>query len=79
LTLSAGKGGNGVVAWRREKYIPKGGLTRGGNGGGGASDHPTSRQSNTLHWKDLGIKGSSKRAMVCREELTFLKADLEKI
>ena len=24
LTLSAGKGGNGVIAWRREKFIPKG-------------------------------------------------------
>ena len=36
LTLAAGKGGNGVVAWRREKYIPKGGPT-GGNGGRGAS------------------------------------------
>jgi GTP-binding protein len=36
LTLSAGKGGNGVVAWRREKYIPKGGPT-GGNGGKGGS------------------------------------------
>ncbi len=36
LTLSAGKGGNGVIAWRREKYIPKGGPT-GGNGGNGGS------------------------------------------
>ena len=34
LTLSAGNGGNGIVAWRREKYIPKGGPT-GGNGGQG--------------------------------------------
>src|ERR1700738_902180 len=34
LQLSAGKGGNGVVAWRREKYIPKGGPC-GGNGGNG--------------------------------------------
>lgn len=36
LTLTAGKGGNGVVAWRREKYIPKGGPT-GGNGGRGGT------------------------------------------
>lgn len=36
LDLIAGKGGNGVVAWRREKFIPKGGPS-GGNGGRGAS------------------------------------------
>ena len=36
LTLSAGKGGNGAIAWRREKFIPKGGPT-GGNGGKGGS------------------------------------------
>jgi GTP-binding protein len=36
VTLRAGKGGNGVVAWRREKYIPKGGPV-GGNGGKGGS------------------------------------------
>ncbi len=34
ITLNAGNGGNGVVAWRREKYIPKGGPS-GGNGGNG--------------------------------------------
>lgn len=36
LSLSAGKGGNGVIAWRREKYIPKGGPA-GGDGGIGGS------------------------------------------
>lgn len=34
LHLQAGRGGNGVVAWIREKYIPKGGPA-GGNGGRG--------------------------------------------
>jgi GTP-binding protein len=36
VQLVAGRGGNGVVAWRREKYIPKGGPC-GGNGGKGGS------------------------------------------
>jgi GTP-binding protein len=36
LSLSAGKGGNGVIAWRRQKFIPKGGPA-GGNGGNGGS------------------------------------------
>jgi GTPase len=36
MQCSAGKGGNGVIAWRREKYIPKGGPA-GGNGGKGGS------------------------------------------
>ncbi len=34
LKLIAGSGGNGIVAWRREKYLPKGG-PYGGNGGRG--------------------------------------------
>ncbi len=36
IHVTSGKGGNGVVSWRREKYVPKGGPD-GGDGGDGGS------------------------------------------
>ncbi len=50
IQLSAGKGGNGVVAWRREKYIPKGGPCGGNGGKGGDVIFHADEQIPSLDW-----------------------------
>jgi GTPase len=50
LELVAGKGGNGVVAWRREKYIPKGGPCGGNGGKGGSIIFYADAQLSSLEW-----------------------------
>lgn len=50
LDLFAGKGGNGVVAWRREKYIPKGGPSGGNGGKGGDLILEADAQVYSLEW-----------------------------
>lgn len=50
LQLHAGKGGNGIVAWRREKYIPKGGPSGGDGGNGGSVIFVCDAQLNSLDW-----------------------------
>ena len=48
VELRAGNGGNGVVAFRREKYIPKGGPSGGDGGRGGNIIGEADRNTNTL-------------------------------
>lgn len=50
LDLAAGKGGNGVVAWRREKFIPKGGPCGGNGGKGGSIIMQADSQVFSLEW-----------------------------
>ncbi len=46
----AGKGGNGVIAWRREKFIPKGGPSGGNGGNGGSVILQADNNASSLEW-----------------------------
>jgi GTP-binding protein len=68
LVVSAGDGGNGCTAFRREKYIPKGGPAGGNGGDGGDVKFRADDSLNTLqhlaghhHWQaDRGGHGEGK-------------------
>ncbi|HEX7706110.1 MAG TPA: GTPase ObgE [Thermoanaerobaculia bacterium] len=49
IRVKAGDGGNGCIAFRREKFVPKGGPSGGDGGGGGSIWIVASRRLNTLY------------------------------
>jgi GTPase len=49
IRVKAGDGGRGCVAFRREKYVPKGGPSGGDGGGGGSVYVVATRRLNTLY------------------------------
>ena len=70
IYVKAGDGGNGIVSFRREKFIPKGGPDGGDGGAGGSIFFCASRNLNTLidyryQRKFLAQRGENGRGSDC--------------
>lgn len=84
LIIRAGKGGNGAVSFRREKFIPKGGPDGGDGGKGGSIYLETDNNQNTLddfaHRQKFeaqsGDKGSGKKSSGLKGEDLVIKVPL---
>lgn len=81
ITVEAGKGGNGCMSFRREKYIPKGGPDGGDGGDGGSVFLEADENLNTLidyrftrHYKaENGQSGMGRNCTGAKGEDVILK------
>ncbi len=81
ITVEAGKGGNGCMSFRREKYIPKGGPDGGDGGDGGSVFLQADENLNTLidyrftrHYKaENGQSGMGRNCTGAKGEDVILK------
>ncbi|WP_299179813.1 Obg family GTPase CgtA [uncultured Neptuniibacter sp.] len=81
ITVEAGKGGNGCMSFRREKYIPKGGPDGGDGGDGGSIFFEADENLNTLidyrftrHYKaDNGQSGMGRNCTGAKGEDLVLR------
>ena len=84
IKVEAGKGGNGIVSFRREKFIPKGGPNGGDGGKGGdvyaiGSENRNTLQKirfNKLFKAENGENGSGKNQTGANGEDLFIKIPL---
>lgn len=81
ITVEAGKGGNGCLSFRREKYIPKGGPDGGDGGDGGSVILVASEALNTLvdyryvrHYRaQSGEQGAGRNCTGAKGESLYLQ------
>jgi GTPase len=84
IRIEAGKGGDGVISWRREKYVPKGGPDGGNGGNGGSVYFEADPELGTLldfryrrlHNAEDGAKGGGKNCTGRRGEDVILRVPI---
>ncbi len=84
IRIEAGAGGDGVISWRREKYVPKGGPDGGNGGNGGSVYFEADPELGTLldfrysriHKAEDGAKGAGKNCTGRRGEDIILRVPI---